>query len=342
MTTRLGRATMALVGVTLVATLAVAATLTAGSPRAAASGAEQAHTPAVSAPPAAASSPTVDPSPSDSASKVREQLIHYGPGERQTLQARWLEHAGTSPAVVLIHGGHWTEGGRWQVRELAQDLNKRGYATFTPHYRLNDTAVWPAQREDLGAALANIRAHAGRYHLDPQRVILAGFSVGGQLALSLALLGDTAQVAGVVAVSAPVDPWQAWLDGQEPTANGSARKLHRNAEKLAGCLPALAAQPALRLGATGDPCADGQWRDTIAATHVSPHDPPVLLIHTEGDFVNPAPVRSLATVVQRAGVPVRTVMLAGSEHGVHVLDKPAAMTALLSFLATYAPVASPG
>ncbi len=279
--------------------------------------------------------------------EVSQELLHYGPHPRQTVQARWLEQSQLRPAVVLVHGGYWTRGGRWQVHDLATQLNAAGYSTFTPHYRYNTQAIWPAPRDDLRAAVEAIRRNAPRYHIDPDRIVVVGFSAGGQLALTQGLLGDDPQangLAGVVAVSAPADPWQAWLDGATPDASGAARKVHTNAQVLAGCLPPLQVRAALTTGSTGNTCADAQWRDASAVNHLSPHDPPLLLIHSDEDFVDPAPIRALATVARRTGVNTQTLLLPGSLHGIDLMANSTVYQALLDFLARVAPmpVTEPG
>ena len=68
-------------------------------------------------------------------------------------------------------------------------------------------APWPAQREDLSAALAWTRAHAASLDLDPDRIAAVGHSAGGQLALMLseAPLQADGALAAVVSLAGPSD-----------------------------------------------------------------------------------------------------------------------------------------
>ena len=56
-------------------------------------------------------------------------------------------------------------------------------------YRLGDGA-WPTNLVDCKNAVRFLRAHAAQYHLDPNRIAVAGGSAGGHLALMVALTGD--------------------------------------------------------------------------------------------------------------------------------------------------------
>lgn len=263
--------------------------------------------------------------------KLAHEVVNYGAHPRQSILAQWFPGASARAGVVLVHGGHWTEGGRWQFTALAKELNEQGLPTFAVHYRYNTQAVWPAQRDDVGAALAYIRTNAAHYSVDPQRLLVVGLSAGGHLALSQALLGNDHHVAAVAAVSAPVDPWQSYTYGQLAGVDGAARKLSGNARLLLGCLPSPELRTRLSLGPTGDACAD-QWRDSAVATHLSPGDPAILLMHAEDDFVSIEPARQLATLAQRNGVHVSSRRFSGHDHGLELLERASAHRALMDFL----------
>lgn len=93
------------------------------------------------------------------------------------------------PAIVIIHGGGWRSGSPSQHYPLAEHLAKRGYVCFTPQYRLSTLAPYPAAIYDLKAALRWVVRHAGKYQVDTSKIVVLGFSAGGELA---AFLGATA------------------------------------------------------------------------------------------------------------------------------------------------------
>mgnify|MGYP000855446785 CR=1 FL=1 len=91
-------------------------------------------------------------------------------------------------AIIIIHGGGWRSGNRAQHYPLAQHLADRGYACFTPEYRLSTEALYPAAVYDVKAAIRWVKENAKKYSIDTNKIALLGFSAGGQLA---ALTGNT-------------------------------------------------------------------------------------------------------------------------------------------------------
>ncbi|MDR3710769.1 MAG: alpha/beta hydrolase [Capsulimonadaceae bacterium] len=99
--------------------------------------------------------------------------------------------AAALPAIVAIHGGGWRGGSRTGYRNAASHFVSHGYVFCTIDYRLDDTAIYPAQIEDCKCAIRYLRAHANLYHIDPSRIGVWGESAGGHLA---AMLGTSAGV----------------------------------------------------------------------------------------------------------------------------------------------------
>ncbi len=93
-------------------------------------------------------------------------------------------------AIMIIFGGGWRSGSRSQHYPLAQRLANLGYVCFTPDYRLSTEALYPAAVYDLKAALRWIHAHTKKYHVDRARIVVAGFSAGGELAAFLAVTNN--------------------------------------------------------------------------------------------------------------------------------------------------------
>lgn len=91
------------------------------------------------------------------------------------------------PIVVFIHGGCWmSEYDIGHVAATTHALAREGYVVWTPEYRRigNAGGGWPGTFDDIGEAIDFVREVATRYPIvDLERVILAGHSAGGQLAL---------------------------------------------------------------------------------------------------------------------------------------------------------------
>lgn len=92
------------------------------------------------------------------------------------------------PAIVLIHGGGWRQGARADDRELMGRLAARGFVVVSVDYRLTDQARWPAQIQDVQAALRWLVTHAKAYGIDAERIAVMGESAGAHLSLMAAVL----------------------------------------------------------------------------------------------------------------------------------------------------------
>ena len=99
-------------------------------------------------------------------------------------------------ALMIIFGGGWRSGNRSQHYPLAQRLANLGYVCFTPDYRLSTEAFYPAAVYDCKAALRWIHAHTKKYNIHPAKIVVAGFSAGGELAAFLAVTNNNPSYEG--------------------------------------------------------------------------------------------------------------------------------------------------
>lgn len=93
--------------------------------------------------------------------------------------------SGPAPVVVLVHGGCWLNAfDMGHARAMATALNQAGYAVWNVEYRRlgDEGGGWPGSLQDIQAALT-LLAKQERPELDLKRVVLAGHSAGGHLAL---------------------------------------------------------------------------------------------------------------------------------------------------------------
>src|SRR3954452_7094050 len=93
-------------------------------------------------------------------------------------------------AVIMIHGGGWRTGNRSQHYPLAESLAHLGYVCFTPEYRLSTEALFPAAIYDIKAAIRWVKANAAAYNIDTSKIVIAGFSAGGELAAFMGTTGN--------------------------------------------------------------------------------------------------------------------------------------------------------
>ena len=94
------------------------------------------------------------------------------------------------PCFVFVQGSAWFQQYVYgNVAQLAR-LASRGYVCAIVEYRHSGIAPFPAQARDTRNAVRFLRANAGRFGVDPDRVIVAGDSSGGHTAMWAGLLHD--------------------------------------------------------------------------------------------------------------------------------------------------------
>ena len=115
--------------------------------------------------------------------------VAYGALPRQRLDVwRMSTTPLHAPVVLFIHGGSWMMGDkREQGRPMLHEFVRRGWIAVVPNYRLAPRHRWPAQIEDVTRALGWVKKNVATFGGDPERVVIAGGSAGGQLAALAAL-----------------------------------------------------------------------------------------------------------------------------------------------------------
>jgi len=115
--------------------------------------------------------------------------IPYGDGPLQFADLRLPTGPGPYPVMILIHGGCWlAEYDIHHIGKLADAFTRSGIATWTVEYRRvgDEGGGWPGTFQDIAMSADKMLSVADEYSLDTSRIIAAGHSAGGQLALWLA------------------------------------------------------------------------------------------------------------------------------------------------------------
>jgi acetyl esterase/lipase len=123
---------------------------------------------------------------------------------------------GQYPGVMVIHGGAWQGGERTNNEEFNRYLAARGYVVWAISYRLAPNSRFPAQIEDVGAALSFLRNHATEYETKSDQIALLGRSAGAQLAMLAAYTPSAIKIRSVVDYYGPVDLEAGYNDPPNP------------------------------------------------------------------------------------------------------------------------------
>ena len=208
-----------------------------------------------------------------------------------------------------MHGGAWLGGSK--KRYAPMEYLKSGYAGASINYRLSQHAIFPAQIEDVKAAVRWIRASAETYRLDPNRFAAWGSSAGGHLVAMLGTAGDITEfeVGENLEVSSQV---QAVVNYFGPT-DFLQMDTHRLPDGLGHDAPD---SPESKL--VGGPIQAHEDRVARAnpITYVSKDDPPMLIIHGDQDKLVPYHQSVLLKeALEAVGAPVTLYKVEGGGHG---------------------------
>ncbi len=199
--------------------------------------------------------------------------------------------------VLLVHGGGWVQGDRTQLRGYGILLGRKGYLCVASEYRLVGESPWPAQINDVKAAIRWMRANAGRLGIDAEKIVIEGNSAGAHLALMAAATPGRPEFEGEGGNAGVDTSVSAVIAFYPPTGLGS-----RNWKTMAHPLFGREASTE-ELGAASP------------LTYVSANHPPTLLIHGNADTVVPAAESTdMYEALRAARVPVELHMYAKQPH----------------------------
>lgn len=121
---------------------------------------------------------------------IEELTISGGPhGQIAVRLIKPAGIAGTLPVILYIHGAGWVLGSPQTHDLLVRNLAVGAQAAVVfPDYRRAPEAQYPSQIEEAYTAAAWIVEHGSEHGLDPDRVAIAGDSVGGNMTIAVTLM----------------------------------------------------------------------------------------------------------------------------------------------------------
>jgi acetyl esterase/lipase len=207
------------------------------------------------------------------------------------------------PCILVIHGGAWRGGHRNGHNDITWNCASKGYVSATLSYRLCPKHPFPAQVQDVKAAVRFLRANSDKYGLDPKRIGAMGFSAGAHLSMMLGTMDkedglddvgeytdQSSKVQAVVAFFGPTDFTLPYPDVTKPLIkdflNGDPAEIPHIAKR---------ASP---------------------ITYVTPGDAAMLLYQgTKDPLVPHEQAIAMTEALTKAGVPGRVELLIGAGHG---------------------------
>jgi len=240
------------------------------------------------------------------------------------------------PVIVAIHGGAWMmcDKNDLQVLPMLEGL-KRGYAVVAVNYRLSQEALFPAQLQDVKAAIRWVRANAAQYGFDVDRIAAWGGSAGAHLASLVGLtagvamledqrLGNPAYRSDVSAVVAWYGPTDFLMMDTYLAQSGLVPRDHGKPDSPESRL----------LGATIADVPD-RVRFANPETYAHAGAPPFFLQH--GDIDSTVPMQHSVSLAERLALAngadkVFLEILKGAEHADQAFETKANVAKVLDFL----------
>jgi acetyl esterase/lipase len=198
--------------------------------------------------------------------------------------------------IVLVHGGAWSVGDKSDYASYIPVLKQRlpKYAIANINYRLATVTAnpFPAQENDMRAALAFLKGKSGEYRIGNNTVLL-GSSAGAHLALLQAYKQSDPRINAVISFFGPVDMVRLYNETTDPVSRYGLQVL------LSGT---PATNPTL-------------YQQSSPINFVNAATPPTLLLHGTADsIVMVSHTNALQTKLQAMNIPHQVFLYPGLGH----------------------------
>jgi pectin methylesterase-like acyl-CoA thioesterase/acetyl esterase/lipase len=203
--------------------------------------------------------------------KRKLHLDAFYPKQKEALHPKsWINKPRI--AIIIIHGGGWRAGNRCLHYPMAQYLAEMGYVCFTPEYRLSPEALYPAGIFDIKSAIRWVRRNAAKYNIDPDKIVVAGHSAGGELAAMMGATNDRKEFEGDGCDKTISSKVNAVID-----LDGLLAFIHAESGEGDDSKRISAATAWFGYSKTENP---ELWKHGSPLTHVGVHTPPTLFINS--------------------------------------------------------------
>ena len=256
----------------------------------------------------------------------RKEDVVYGRkyGSALTMDVFTPRANANGAAVIWAVSGGWYSGHEGINTGFLDELLRRGYTVFAVVHGSQPKYTIPEILEDMHRAVRFIRHHANDYHIDPDRIGISGGSAGGHLSLMQGTAGsagnssakdpidrESSRVQAVGCFFPPTDFLNYGKPGEIALGCGILKDFkapfdfHEYDPARKAFVPITDVGKIIEIG-----------RQISPITHVSPDDPPTLIIHGDRDFL--VPIQQAEIIVNKlkaAGVEAKLVVKKGEAHG---------------------------
>jgi acetyl esterase/lipase len=237
------------------------------------------------------------------------------------------------PLIVHIHGGGWMGGNKHpcDTRMVSQ-----GYVLASVGYRFSQKAKFPAQIQDCQAAIRWLRAHAEKYHINPDKVGVIGGSAGGHLSALVGVSGGKKLFAAIGGNEDQSDAVQCVCDIFGPKNFASVIEQAEKDKNVTNIFKFnTPSDPYSEL--IGANLSDKEKTAAVSPiTYVDKDSPPTLILHGTHDALVPyAQSEEFAEAMTKNGASVWLQKFPGAGHGGGSFSKPSVLRLMKNFFDKY-------
>jgi acetyl esterase/lipase len=179
-----------------------------------------------------------------------------------------------APCIIVCPGGGYELTSPRESDPVARAYNKMGFHAFVLHYRVAPHKH-PDPLIDLSNTVALIRTNADSLNVDPDKIVICGFSAGGHLAASLGVHWNKPYLINTL--------------NSQPGLN--------KANALVLCYPVITTGKFINKDTfknlLGDNSDEGLLDHLSVEKNIGPHTPPTFIWHTVEDETVPMENSSL-------------------------------------------------
>ncbi|MEW4570419.1 prolyl oligopeptidase family serine peptidase [Tautonia sp. JC769] len=234
------------------------------------------------------------------------------------------EGPGRGVGLIFVVSGGWFSAHEAIALPLIEPFLGRGYTVFAVVHGSQPKFTIPEILGDMHRAVRFIRHHADDYGIDPDRIGIFGGSAGGHLSLMQGTAGTggnpeasdpveqaSSRVQAVACLFPPTD----FLNYGEPGENALGRGILENF-KAPFDFHELDATRNVYVPITDEERLLAIGRDISPISHVSPDDPPTLILHGDADKLVPIQqAERFLEALSAQGVETELVVKADAGHG---------------------------
>ena len=207
------------------------------------------------------------------------------------------------PAVIVCPGGGYRYTSTRESESIAMQYLAAGMQAFVLYYHCAP-AVFPCALLELAKSVSIVRSHAAEWNIDPDKILVVGFSAGGHLAASIGCFWNQEFVYGPLGLTA-----------EDIRPNGN----------ILG-YPVITSGEFAHRGSFDMLCAGLDQEKYLELTSLEKQagaqNPPTFIWHTNEDQAVPVENSFLYTAaLRKAKVPVEFHMYAHGWHGLSLANE---------------------